>query len=169
MLGGAALYAGQAGRLAREVSPASVRGRVAVFETINRTPTTNPVRNLQVYLFTLEASKPFEELQLKCRRAMAQPKADPVRMYQLCEAALAEAFELIPRLPATATTRTGPDGSFQFDNVTPNRQYHLIGVKRDEAGSPIVIVAKIPRLRSGQKLTLELSENDPWTGPLMMN
>jgi len=168
MLGGAVLYAGQAKRLVAEVSPASVGGQATVYETINRTPTTNPVRNLQVYLFTLEASKPFEALQLKCRRAMAQPKADPVQTYRLCEAALAEAFELIPKLPAMATVRTEPDGSFHFDNLAPNRQYHLIGIKRDEGGSPIVVVAKTPRLRSGQKLTLELSENEPWTGPLIM-
>jgi hypothetical protein len=85
MLGAAALYAGQANRLVREVSPASVRGRVTIFETINRTATTNPVRDLQVFLFTPEASKPFEELQHKCRRAMAHPNADPVQTYQLCE------------------------------------------------------------------------------------
>jgi hypothetical protein len=167
MLGGGALYAGQARRVGGEVLPASVRGRVTVFETINRTPTTNPVRDLQVYLFTLEASKPFEELQQKCRRAMAQQNADPVWMYRLCEAALAEAFGLIPKLPAMATARTDPDGFFHLDNLAPHRQYHLIGVRRDEDGSPIVVVAKTPRLRPGQKLTLELSENDPWTGPLM--
>jgi len=28
-------------------------------------------------------------------------------------------------------------------------------------------VAKTPRLRPGQQLTLTLSENDPWTGPVM--
>jgi hypothetical protein len=165
MLGGAALLAGQAKRLTRDVSPASVRGRVTVFEAINRTATTNPVRDLQVYLFISQTSKPFEELQHKCRRAMAQPEADPMQTYQLCETALAEAFELIPKLPATATTRTDPDGSFYFDNVAPGRQYHVIGLKPGEDGSPIVIVAKTPPLRPGQKLTLELSENDPWTGP----
>jgi hypothetical protein len=164
MLGGAALFAGQAKRPVRDVSPASVRGRVTVFETINRTATTNPVRDLQVYLFTSEASKPFEQLQLKCRRAMAQPKPDPMRTYQLCETALAEAFELIPKLAATATARTDPEGSFHFDNVAPGRQYHVIGIKPGEGGSPIVIVAKTPPLRPAQKLTLELSENDPWTG-----
>ena len=168
MLGGAALYAGQAKQLVREVSPASVRGRVTVFETISRTATTNPVRDLLVYLFTPEASKPFEELQLRCRRAMAQPKADPVQTYQLCERALAEAFELIPTLSATATAQTDHEGSFFFDNVAPGRQYHLIGIKRDEDGRPIVIVAKTIRLRPGQKLTLELSENDPWTGPVVL-
>ena len=164
MLGGAALCAGQAKRLVSDVSPASVGGRATVFETINRTATTNPVRDLQVYLFTWEAGKPFEQLQHKCRRAMAQPKADPMQTYQLCETAQAEAFGLIPTLPAAATARTGPDGSFYFDGVAPGRQYHVIGLKRDEGGSPIVIVAKTPPLRAGQKLTLELSENDPWTG-----
>jgi hypothetical protein len=168
MLGGAALYAGQAKQPVTEVSPASVRGRVTVFETINRTPTTNPVRDLRVYLFTPEASKPFEELQLRCRRAMAQPKADPVQTYQLCEKALAEAFELIPKLPAMATARTDHEGSFYFDNVASGRQYHVIGIKPDEDGRPIVIGAKTTRLRPGQKLTLELSENDPWTGPVIL-
>jgi hypothetical protein len=168
MLGGAALYAGQAKRLVGEVSPASVRGRATVFETINRTATTNPVRDLQIYVFTLEAAKPFEELQQKCRRAMAQPSADPVQTYQLCEKALAEAFELIPKLPAMATARTGADGSFFFDNLAPGRQYHVIGIKPGEGGSPIVIVAKTTRLRPGEKFTLELSENDPWTGPVIL-
>jgi len=169
MLGGAALYAGQARQPVRDVSPASVRGRVTVVENINRAVATNPVRDLQVYLFTPEASKPFGELQRKCRRAMGQPHADPVRKYQLCEIALGEAFGLISNLPAMATVRTDADGSFHFDNVTPDRQYNLIGIKRDEVGSPIVIVGKTPPLRPGQKLTLELSENDPWTGPLISN
>jgi len=168
MLGGAALYAGQAKRLVREVSPASVRGRAIVFETINRTATTNPVRDLQVYLFTPEAARPFEELQQKCRRAMAQPNADPVQTDQLCDKALAEAFELIPRLPAMARAQTGADGSFFFDNVAPGRQYHVIGVKPGEGGSPVVIVVKTTRLRPGQELALELSENQPWTGPVIL-
>jgi hypothetical protein len=167
MLGGAALYAGQAKRLVEEVSPASVRGRATAIETINRKPTTNPVRDLQVYLFNPEATKPFEELQHKCRRAMAQPKADPVQTYQLCEIALAEAFELIPTLPAVATVKTGADGSFSFDNVPPGKPYHVIGIKAGEIGNPIVIVVKTTRLRPGQQLALELSENDPWTGPVM--
>jgi hypothetical protein len=167
MLGGAALFAGQAKRLVEEVPPASVRGWATVFETINRKPTTNPVRDLQVYLFNPEATKPFEELQYKCRRAMAQPKADPVQTYHLCEIALAEAFELIPTLPAVAKVKTGRDGSFSFDNVSPGRPYHVIGIKPGESGSPIVIVVKTPRLRAGQQFALELSENEPWTGPVM--
>ena len=164
MVAGAALFAGQAKRPAGELSPAIVQGRVAVFETVNRTATRTPVRDLQLYLFTTEAGKPFEELQHKCRRAMAAPKADPVKTYQLCERALADAFDLIPTLPATATARTDREGAFHFENLAPGRQYHVIGVKRDESGSPVVIVVKTPRLLPGQKLALELSENEPWTG-----
>jgi hypothetical protein len=150
------------------VSPASVRGRATVFETINRTAATNPVRDLQLFLFTPEAAKPFEELQHKCLRAMAQPNADAVQTYQLCEKALGEAFELIPKLPAMARAKTGADGCFLFDNVAPGRQYQVVGIKPGEGGSPILIVAKTTRLRPGQKLALELSENQPWTGPVIL-
>jgi len=167
MLGGAVRSAGQAKRLVGEVPLASVRGRAIVFETINRKETRNPVRDLQVYLFNPEATKPFEELQYKCRRAMAKPKADPVQTYNLCEVALAEAFELIPTLPAVATAKTTADGIFSFDNVPSGRSYHLIGIKPGESGSPIVIVVKTTRLRAGQQLALELSENEPWTGPVL--
>ena len=166
MLAGAGLYAGQAKQLVEEMAPASVRGRATVSEIINRKAATNPVRDLQVYLFSTDAIKPFEELQQKCRRAMAQRKADPVQTYQVCETALAQAFELIPTLPAVATAKTGADGAFSFDNVAPGRTYQLIGMKPGEGGSPILIVVKTSRLRPGQQLALELSENAPWTGPL---
>ena len=75
---------------------------------------------------------------------------------------------MIPKLPAMATALTDPEGAFYFDNVAPGRQYHVIGVKPDEDGRPIVIVKKTTRLRPGQRLTLELSENDPWTGPVVL-
>jgi len=168
MLGGAALHAGQAQHLVGVVPSASLRGRATVVETINRSTATNPVRNLQVYLLAPDAAKPFEELQHKCLRAMAQPNADPVHTYQLCEKALAEAFELVPRLPAMAKAETGADGSFFFDKVAPGRPYHIIGIKPGESGSPIVIVGKTTRLRQGQELTLELSENQPWTGSVIL-
>jgi positive regulator of sigma E activity len=44
----------------------------------------------------------------------------------------------------------------------------VIGIKPGEGGSPIVVVAKTTRLRPGEKFTLELSENDPWTGPVIL-
>jgi hypothetical protein len=97
---------------------------------------------------------------------MARPNADPVQTYQLCDKALAEAFDLVPRLPALATAQTGRDGSFLFDNLEPGRRYHLVGIKPNEVGSPIVIEAKTSPLRPGELVKLELSENDPWTGPL---
>jgi len=164
MLSSASLCAAQAQRLVGDVSPASVRGRATVSEVINRTPATNPVRDLQVYLFAAESVKPFEDLQHKCRRAMAQPKADPDYTYRLCEAALAEAVQLIPTLPAVAEAKTGADGAFSFEHVAPGKLYHVIGVKSGEDGSPIVIVVKTARLRPGQQIAVELSENTPWTG-----
>jgi hypothetical protein len=167
MLGRVALCAGQANRLVEEVRPASVRGHATVYETINRKATTNPVRDLKVFLFASEAVKPFEELQNKCRRLIRQPKADPVQTYQLCEVALAQAFELIPTLPAVATAKTGADGSFAFDNGAPGRPYHLIGIKPGADGSPLVMVLKTSSLRPGQRLNLELSENAPWTGSII--
>ncbi len=164
-----AAYAGQAQRLVKQMpAPGGVSGHVTVVETINRTTVANPVSDLKVYLFTYEATRPFRELQHKCRRAMANPAADPVRTYQLCDQALAEAYALVPNLPAIATAQTGRDGAFQFDDVSPGREYHLIGVKPAEGGSPIVIVETIKGLRSGEKRKLELSENDPWTGPLVL-
>ena len=168
LLSGTALCAGQAERLLKSTSPASLGGRVTVVENIGNKTVTNPVTHLTVYLFTLEASKPFQDLQHKCRRAMARPNADPVQTYKLCDASLAEAFELIPHLQATATAETGRDGSFRFENLAPGRRYHLVGIKPPESGSPIVIEAKTAPLRSGQLILLELSENDPWTGPLEM-
>jgi len=166
LVSGAILYAGQAERLLKPTTPASVGGRVTVLETINRKPVTNPVRDLDVFLFTMEASKPFQDLQHKCRRAMAQPNADPVQTYKLCDKCLAEAFELVARLPATATARTGRDGSFRFENVEPGRSYHVVGIKPAEGGSPIVVVGTTARLRPHELVLLDLSENDPWTGPL---
>ncbi|MBZ5562078.1 MAG: hypothetical protein LAP13_06620 [Acidobacteriia bacterium] len=164
-----ALYAGQAAHLVRQMpAPGSVSGHVTVVETINRKTAANPVRDLKVYLFTYEATRPFRELQQKCRRAMAHPAADPVRTYQLCDQALAEAYALVPNLPAIATAQTDRDGTFQFDNVSPGREYHLIGIKPAEGGSPIVVVETIKGLYSGGKVRLELSENDPWTGPLVL-
>ena len=167
MFGGAVLCAGQANRMVGQAPRAIVQGRATVFEQINRRPTTNPVRGLQVYLFNPEETRPFVELQQKCRRALARPKADPVQTYRLCQRALAEAFELIPTLSAVAKAKSGADGSFSFDNVEPGRPYHVIGIKSDEEGRPIVMVAKTPSLRPGQQLTLTLSGNDPWTGPVM--
>ena len=167
LLGGTVLSAGQANRMVGEAPRATVQGRATVFEQINRKPTTNPVRDLQIYLFNLEETRPFVELQQKCRRALARPKTDPVQTYRLCETALAEAFELVPTLAAVAKVKTGADGVFSFENVEPGWPYHVIGIKPGEAGSPIVMVVKTPRLRPGQQLALTLSENDPWTGPVM--
>jgi hypothetical protein len=99
---------------------------------------------------------------------MAPLSADPIRTYQFCEGVLAEAFVLVPQLPAIATTRSGPDGLFSCDKVTAGKQYQVIGIKYDQDQRPIVIPAKTERLRPGQELSLELSENAPWTGPVFL-
>ncbi len=163
------LYAGQGQHLVRQVPPpASVAGHVTVLETINRTTANNPVRDLKVYLFSYDAAKPFHELQQKCRRAMANPGADPVRTYHLCDQALAEAYALVPRLHAVASAQTDRDGSFTLEGIEPGRRYQLIGIKPAEGGSPIIIVETLKNPRAGQRIRLELSENDPWTGPLVL-
>ena len=166
LLSGMVVHAGQTTSLLKPAAPASVGGRVTVVETIGKKTMTNPVTHLTVYLFTMEASKPFQDLQIKCRRAMARPNADPVQTFNLCDRCLADAFDLIPHLEAVATAETGRDGSFRFENLAPGRRYHVVGIKPPEGGSPIVIEAKIGQLRAGQHVALELSENDPWTGPL---
>ncbi len=71
-------------------------------------------------------------------------------------------------LPAVARAQTGPYGAFQFDNVSPGREYHLIGLKPAEGGSPIIVVETIKGLHSGGKVQLQLSESEPWTGPLVL-
>jgi len=43
----------------------------------------------------------------------------------------------------------------------------VIGIKTGEDGRPIVMVVNSARLRPSQQLDLELSENAPWTGPIL--
>jgi len=147
---------------ARAVLPATIEGRITVVLIVNRTRETNPLRSLPVYLFAVEDSRPLQALQRRCRGALAQPRMDPVSVYETCRKCLAEAAELVPRLPATATTQTDREGFYRFDNVPALRRYQVVGVKVEE-DEPIVIVGLTPRLRSGQRVALDLSENDPWT------
>jgi hypothetical protein len=168
-VGAAAAFAGQARHLVRQMpEPASVFGRVTAVERVNKTTATDPVPHVKVYLFTYAAGKPFRDLQQKCRRAMADRFGDPERIYRVCDQAMTDAFNLVPTLPAIASGETGRDGDFAFDNLAPGRDYQLIGIKPEEGGSPIVIVKTIKRLHSGDKIKMELSENDPWTGPLVV-
>ena len=97
-------------------APAAIEGRITVVETINRTVTTRPLRNLTVYLFTLQQSKPLLELQRKCRKSMARPEAGAANAftaYQVCMQSQSQAVDLVPRLAATASTKTDADGVYK--------------------------------------------------------
>jgi len=143
-------------------SAADIQGKVTVDMTINRTFGTHPVRDLTLHLLKVEDARPLQELQIKCRSAVSKPKADPVAAYQLCSKGLAEAVELVPRLPLAATTRTDREGFYRFDGVETGKQYQVVGVKVED-GTPIVIVGLTGKLKPGERVRVDLSENDPWT------
>lgn len=143
----------------------SIEGRITVVETINKTVGTHPLRNLTVYLFDLDQSKPLQQLQHKCRRATAKPgggDATAFAAYNVCVDCLGQAVELVPHLSSAATTRTDGDGYYKFEDVAPARRYQVVLVKVED-GEPIVIVGLTPKLKAGQRVTIDLRENDPWT------
>lgn len=142
--------------------PAAIEGRITVVLSVKRTRETHPVRNLTVYLFKLEASRPLQELQRKCRGALAQPRLDAIGAYNTCQKCLVEAVELVPRLSSAATARTDHEGFYRFDNVPPARRYQVVAVRTEEE-EHIVIVGLTPKVRPGQRVILDLSENEPWT------
>jgi len=148
---------------ARAMPPAAVEGRMTVVETVNRTVTTQPLRNLTVYLLTLDQSQPLLELQRRCRKSMARTgAARAFAAYNVCTQCLAEAVELVPRLPSTAATKTDGEGFYKFEGVPPARRYQVVAVKVED-DEPIVITGLTPKLGPQQRATLNLSENDPWT------
>lgn len=147
---------------AKPLPPAAIEGRITVIMTVNRTRGTYPVRNLTVYLFKLEESRPLQELQRKCRGALAQPRLDAISAYNTCRKCLAEAVASVPRLSCAATTRTNHEGFYRFDNLSPARRYQVVAVRAEDE-EHIVIVGLTPKLRPGQRVTLDLSENEPWT------
>jgi hypothetical protein len=161
----AAWYCKPAAGQARAAPPAAVEGRITVVMNVNRTVSTYPLRDLPVYLFKLEQSRPFEELQRKCRKAMARSGGGPsvaFAAYNVCATSLSDAVELVPRLPAGATTQTDREGFYHFDAVPSRQRYQVVAVKVED-DEPIVIVGLTPPLKPGQGVKLDLSENDPWT------
>jgi len=143
----------------------AVEGRITVVMNVNRTVSTYPLRNLPVYLFKLEQSRPLQELQRKCRKAMARPGVNPSNAfaaYNVCAQGLSDAVELVPRLPVAAATQTDREGFYHFDGVPSRLRYQVVAVKVED-GEPIVIVGLTPQLKPGQRVKLDLSENDPWT------
>jgi hypothetical protein len=140
-----------------------IAGRITIDEVVGRNLQSNPVSKLRIYLLRFEDSRPLQELQQRCRRAVAQPGADPLRAYDTCAQSLRQAVALVPTLPSVANTETDREGSYRFENVPLAGRYQVVGVKEVEGGEPLLIVGVTNRLKAGAHVTLNLSANDPWT------
>lgn len=112
----------------------------------------------------VEDSRRFQELQQRCRRATAQPKADPLSVYNICTQSIAEAVDLVPNLPSVARAEMDREGFYEFESVRAAGRYHVVGVKKGEGSELLVIVGVTQKSKGGERVTLNLSENDPWTG-----
>jgi hypothetical protein len=156
-------WGGQALRSTPNIPAAGIRGHITIDEVVGRTAQTNPVPNLKLYLLRVDDSRPLVELQEGCRRAVADPNADPLRSYRTCDQNLRQAVDLIPTLRPVATTETDREGQYEFAGVPAAGRYHVVGVKKVEGAEPLVIVGITNRLRAGERVTLDLSANAPWT------
>jgi hypothetical protein len=47
--------------------------------------------------------------------------------------------------------------------VPATGSYNVVGVQSVQGAEPLVLVGIINRLRAGERVTLNLSANDPWT------
>jgi len=142
-------------------TPAAVEGRLTVIEGVGRSVEARPFRNVTVYLLDLDQSKPLQQLQHKCRLETAKPGNDFVAV-DVCLGGLSEAVKLVPTLSATARVQSDRDGVYKFESVPPGRRYQVVCVLMDE-GDPVVLVGLTPKLKPGQRVTIDLRENDPWT------
>jgi len=144
---------------------AGVQGRVTIDEVVGRAAQSNPLPKLKLYLLRVEDSQPLVELQERCRRATADPNANPLRAYRTCDQGLRQAVDLVPTLPAVATAETDRNGRYDFPAVPAAGRYHVVGVRAVQGGEPLVLVGITNRLKAGDRVTLNLSANDPWTMP----
>jgi len=145
--------------------PAVIQGRVTFMVATAHAAGKNPVRDMAVYLLKFEDSRPFTDLQRRCRSAMGAPKGLAFAAYAICSRSLDEATGLVPSLPWLSKAKTDRDGAYRFEDVPAGQRYRIIGVKLGE-GMPVVVVGETPHLSAGQQFTLNLAEEDPWTGPL---
>lgn len=159
----AALWGGQALRSTVNVPAAAVRGRITIDEVVGKKVQSNPIPRLKLYLLRVDDAKPLVELQEGCRRAVGDPNANPMRAYNLCAQNLRRAVSLVPTLPSVATVETDRDGQYEFAAVPVASRYHVVGVKTVEGAEPLVMVGITNKLRAGERVTLNLSANDPWT------
>ena len=163
LLSCAILYGGQTLRSTAKVPAAGVRGQITIDEVVGKKVQTNAIPKLKLYLLRVDDSRPLVELQQSCRRAVADPKADPLRAYQTCAQNLRQAVALVSTLHAVGTTETDRDGQYEFAGVPAADRYRVVGVKAVEGGEPIVMVGLTDKLKAGENVTLNLSANYPWT------
>lgn len=159
----ATLCGGQTLRSTQNVLASGVKGQITFDEVVGKKAQSNPIPKVKLYLLRVDDSRPLVELQGSCRRAVADPKADPLRAYQTCAQSLRQAVALVPTLHAVATTETDRDGQYEFAAVPAGDRYRVVGVKLVEGAEPIVMVGLTNKLKAGERVTLNLSANYPWT------
>ena len=159
----ATLCGRQALRSTMQVPAAGVRGHITIDEVVGKKLQSDPIPKLKLYLLRVDDSRPLVELQESCRHAVADPRADPLRAYQTCAQNLRRAVDLVPTLPSVATTETDRDGQYEFAGVPATGRYRVVGVKLVEGAEPVVVVGIVERLKAGERVTLNLSANFPWT------
>lgn len=157
------LWGGQALRSTVNTPAAGVRGRITIDEVVGKNLQSDPIPKLKLYLLRVEDSRPLVELQERCRHATADPNANPLRAYQTCDQNLRQAVDLVPTLHSVATTETDRDGQYEFAAVPAAGRYRVVGVKREAGAEPVVVVGITEKLKAGERLTLNLSANFPWT------
>jgi hypothetical protein len=155
----------QALRSSPTARTAGVRGHITINEVVGRQAQSTPIARLRLYLLRVDDSRPLVQLQDSCRRAMKDPDQDPLRAYNTCSQGLRQVVELVPTLPAVATTETDRDGSYEFAEVPATGRYYVVGVKSLEGAEPWAMVGLTNKLVAGQRVSLDLSANDPWTQP----
>lgn len=154
---------GQALRSSPTARTAGVKGHITIDEVVGKEAQSTPVPKLKLYLVRADDSRELIALQESCSRATKDPGKDPMRVFNICSEALRRVVELVPTLPAIATTETGGDGSYEFAEVPAAGRYYVLGVKTLEDAEPWAMIGLTQRLEPGQRITLDLSPNDPWT------
>ena len=165
LLSSAALLSGQALRSSPTARTAGVTGHITINEVVGKQAQSTPIAKLKLYLVRAEDGRPLIDLQGSCRRAMKDPGEDAMRAYNTCSEGLRRFVELVPTLPAVATTETDRDGSYEFAEVPASGRYYVVAVKTLEGAEPWAMVGLTNKLVAGQRVTMDLSANDPWTQP----
>ena len=142
----------QALRSTVRIPTAGVRGRVTIDEVVGHAVQSNPIPKLKLYLLRVDDTRPLVQLQESCRRATADPHADPLRAYRTCSQNLRSAVALVPTLPSVATAETDRDGGYEFAAVPASGRYHVVGVKMVEGGEPIVMVGIVECTKSLEQI-----------------